>query len=189
MLGLHMGPVKPGMDMRGDRMNLVERAKEKDSEAFEILMRNELPSMYRIAASILQNDEDVADAVQETLLICWEKIGTLKNDTFFKTWLIRILINQSNDILRKRKHTVPLDEVGELFVTDSYDNNEWKEITGLLDEKYRTVIELFYVEELSTREISKVMDISEANVRIRLSRGRKQLEKAILMQEKVFRRA
>lgn len=174
--------------MRGDRMNLIERAKKKDSEAFEILMRNELPSMYRIAASILQNDEDVADAVQETLLICWEKMETLKNDSFFKTWLIRILINQSNDILRKRKHTVSLDEVQEVSATDSYDNEEWKEITKLLDEKYRTVIELFYVEELSTREISKAMEISESNVRIRLSRGRKQLEKLIL-QKKVFRRA
>lgn len=162
-------------------MNLLKRAKEKDSEAFEILMRNELSSMYRVAASILQNDEDVADAVQETLLICWEKIGTLKNDSFFKTWLTRILINQCNDILRKRKPTVSIDEIQEISVLDSYDNKEWKEITKLLDEKYRTVIELFYVEELSTREIAKAMKLSEANVRIRLSRGRKQLKELLLL--------
>lgn len=170
-------------------MNLLKLAKEKDSEAFEMLMRNELPSMYRIAASILQNDEDVADAVQETLLVCWEKIGTLKNDSLFRTWLTRILINQCKDILRKRKPTVSLDEVQEISINDKYDNDEWKEITGLLDKKYRTVIELFYVEELSTREISKVMEISEANVRIRLSRGRKQLEEQILLREKRGRRA
>lgn len=162
-------------------MNLLKRAKEKDSEAFEILMRNELSSMYRVAASILQNDEDVADAVQETLLICWEKIGTLKNDSFFKTWLTRILINQCNDILRKRKPTVSIDEIQEISVLDSYDNREWKEITKLLDEKYRTVIELFYVEELSTREIAKALNLSEANVRIRLSRGRKQLKELLLL--------
>lgn len=162
-------------------MNLLKRAKEKDSEAFEILMRNELSSMYRVAASILQNDEDVADAVQETLLICWEKIGTLKNDSFFKTWLTRILINQCNDILRKRKPTVSIDEIQEISVLDSYDNREWKEITKLLDEKYRTVIELFYVEELSTREIAKALKLSEANVRIRLSRGRKQLKELLLL--------
>lgn len=162
-------------------MNLLKRAKEKDSEAFEILMRNELSSMYRVAASILQNDEDVADAVQETLLICWEKIGTLKNDSFFKTWLTRILINQCNDILRKRKPTVSIDEIQEISVLNSYDNREWKEITKLLDEKYRTVIELFYVEELSTREIAKAMKLSEANVRIRLSRGRKQLKELLLL--------
>lgn len=48
-------------------MNLIKKAKEKDSAAFELLLRSELPSMYRVAASILYNDEDVADAVQETL--------------------------------------------------------------------------------------------------------------------------
>lgn len=171
------------MATRGEAMNLLDRAKGKDPEAFEMLVRNELSGMYRVAASILQNDEDVADAVQETLLICWEKVGTLKNDSYFRTWLIRILINQCNDILRKRKLLVPIDEIHETSVVDSYDNKEWKEITKLLDEKYRTVVELFYVEELSTREIAKVMRLSEANVRIRLSRGRKKLKELTILQK------
>lgn len=171
------------MAARGERMNLIKKVKKKDSEAFEILMRDELPGMYRIASSILQNDEDVADAIQETLLVCWEKIKTLRDDSYFRTWLTRILINQCNDILRKRKLTISVDDVPEIAVTDNYYNDDWKNITKLLDEKYRTVIELFYVEELTTREISKVMGISEDNVRKRLSRGRKQLEALIILDE------
>ena len=78
---------------------------------------------------------------------------------------------------------VPIDEIQETSVVDSYDNKEWKEITKLLDEKYRTVVELFHVEELSTREIAKVMRLSEANVRIRLSRGRKKLKELTILQK------
>ena len=160
-------------------MNLYEKAKRKDPEAFEILMRDELSGMYRVAHSILKNDEDVADAIQDTMLKCWEKIGTVKKFSFFRTWLIRVLINNCNDILRKRKPTVSFDEVPEVPTVDDYFTDSWKEIVRRLDEKYRLVIELFYVEELPTREIAKILKISDASVRSRLSRGRKQLEKFV----------
>lgn len=137
-------------------MNLIKQAKQKDSAAFELLIRSEIPSMYRVAASILNNDEDVADAIQETLLKCWEKIDTLKNDSYFKTWLTRILINCCNDIYRKRKPTVSLDEVSEIVSIDKTNTDDWKEIINLLDRNYRVVMELYYVQEFTTKEISKV---------------------------------
>lgn len=65
--------------------------------------------MYKVAKAILKNDDDVADAMQETILTCWEKIDSLKKEDYFKTWMIRILINQCNSIYRKRKKLV-LDE-------------------------------------------------------------------------------
>lgn len=160
-------------------MKIYEIAKRKDSDAFETLMRGELPGMYRIARSMLQNDEDAADAIQDTMLKCWEKMGTVKDFSFFRTWLTKILINNCNDILRKRKPTVTYDEIPEIPTVDDYFTDSWKEIVAGIDEKYRVVIELFYIEEFSTREIAKILKISEANVRSRLSRGRKQLEKFI----------
>ena len=157
-------------------MKLFDKAKRKDPEAFEILLRDELPGMYRVAHSILQNDEDVADAIQETMLKCWEKIHTLKKPAFFRTWLIRILINNCNDILRKRKNMVSFDDIPEIPTTDVYFADNWKDTIRCLDEKYRLVIELYYVEELPTREIANMLGISDENVRSRLSRGRKQLQ-------------
>ena len=62
---------------------------------------------------------------------------------------------------------------------DNYFADDWKEIIRQLDEKYRIVIELYYVEEIPTREIAKMLEISDDNVRSRLSRGRKQLEKIV----------
>ena len=72
---------------------LVQKAKQHDKIAFTVLIEQNTKSMYKVAKAILKNDEDVADALQDTILTCWEKIGTLEKNEFFKTWLIRILIN------------------------------------------------------------------------------------------------
>ena len=77
--------------------NLVKKAKAGDSGAFAQLIRMNTQSMYKVAWAYLKNDEDVADAIQETILKCYEKLSTLKKDSYFKTWMIRILINNCND--------------------------------------------------------------------------------------------
>ena len=87
-------------------MDLIKRAKNGDAEAFDLLMRPQLQRMYRIAISMLENEEDAADAIQETVLKCWQKVGQLKNEEYFQTWLTRILINQCKDILKAIKKYV-----------------------------------------------------------------------------------
>ena len=64
--------------------NLVEKAKQKDSDAFIELMQLYAKDMYRVALAILMNDEDAADAIQDTVLVCWEKIDTLQYARYFK---------------------------------------------------------------------------------------------------------
>ena len=71
-------------------MSLIEKAKNKDPDAFDQLMRMQLQKMYRIAISMLQNEDDAADAIQDTVLKCWQKIGQVRNDKYFETWLIRV---------------------------------------------------------------------------------------------------
>ena len=90
---------------------LIKRAKVHDKEAFSKLMKREGKSMYKVAKSILKNDEDVADAMQETALSCWEKIETLQQEQYFRTWLIRILINHCNAIYRKKSRYVLKKEI------------------------------------------------------------------------------
>ena len=78
----------PGTLRKGEikRMEqLVRKAKNHNKEAFEDLMQAQAQSMYKVAKAILKNDEDVLDAMQETALTCWEKIGTLKQERYFKT--------------------------------------------------------------------------------------------------------
>lgn len=160
-------------------MSLIKEAKEKNPDAFDQLMRSQLQRMYRIAISMLNNEEDAADAIQETVLKCWQKLGQLKKEEYFQTWLTRILINQCKDILKARKRFVSMEEVPEEGYEDDYFTGEWKRLLQVLDVKYRIVMELYYVEGYSTKEIAEMLHITDANVRSRMARGRKQLEQYI----------
>ena len=66
--------------------------------------------LYHISKSILKNDSDCGDAVQETILKAYEKLSTLKKEKYFRTWITRILINECKGILRKRKNVIPYEE-------------------------------------------------------------------------------
>lgn len=155
---------------------LLKKAKKGDSDAFCRLMDEHMQSMYKAAWSYLKNDEDVADAIQETILACFEKLHTLKQDKYFKTWLIRILINKCRDILRKNSKITYMEEIPEsLLYEEDYDSLEWNEVLGKLDEKYRTILLLYYLENFNTREISEILDIKESTVKSRLLRGREKI--------------
>ena len=81
--------------------------------------------LYHVAKSILKNDADCCDAVQETLLKAYEKLDTLKKEKFFRTWITRILINECNGIIRKRKNIIPYEEYMEnaqMFEENRYDH-------------------------------------------------------------------
>ena len=78
-----------------EHLELVKRAKSGDEEAFIRLMESQSDCMYKMAKTILKNEEDVADAMAETVLVCWEKLSTLKENRYVKTWMIRILMNNA----------------------------------------------------------------------------------------------
>lgn len=156
---------------------LIRKARKHDKAAFCQLMEQEGKSMYKVAKAILKNDEDVADAMQETVLVCWEKIDTLRKDKYFRTWLTRILINNCNAIYRQRAKMISGESVPEaLFQEVGYANVEWENFLNCLDEKYRTIIMLYYVQGFKTREISEILQVNENTVRGRLATARKKLE-------------
>lgn len=155
---------------------LVKKAQRHDEDAFSRLVDLFLKDMYRTAISILRNEEDAADAIQDTILSCWEKIGQLRKPEFYKSWMIKILINHSYDILRKRNVFNPLEVFDEPVIFDEY-NIELKEAYLSIDEKYRLPIELYYGQQFKVKEISKLLSLPENTVKTYLSRGRKQLAK------------
>ena len=165
--------------------NLVKYARNGDADAFAELMQSQMQNMYKTAAAILHNDEDIADAVGDTLLACWEKIGQLKKAEFFRTWMTKILINKCNDILR-RKRELYYDEEMQEFPEDvqEYSKIEWMEMMKCLDEKYRLVMVLYYVDGLSAVEISGMLDMPASTVRTRLARGRDQMASIYQIGEK-----
>lgn len=153
-----------------------------DKEAFTAEVLAAEKTMYHVARSILGNDEDCADAMQNAILSAYSKLHTLKNDAYFKTWLIKILMNQCYQMLRERKDVVSYEEYMEGQFEKSYpamesgtESEVFLEVMNL-QEKYRVPFVLHYVEGYSVREIAQMLEISRQNVKVRLHRSRNLLK-------------
>ena len=119
--------------------------------------------------------------LSETVLTCWERLGTLRRPEFFKTWLIRILMNNCNDLIRSRRRLVPLDGIPEPAETIREDD-----LPGLLDQlerQTRLILILHYSQGYKTREIAKMLGLPHGTVTSRLKRGRDKLEKLLAEEE------
>ncbi|MDO4272523.1 MAG: sigma-70 family RNA polymerase sigma factor [Eubacteriales bacterium] len=155
---------------------LIRKAKKGDSDAFCRLMDIQMQSMYKVARAYLKNDEDVADAIQDTILCCFEKLTTLEQNRYFKTWLTRILINKCKDILQSKSRVMYTDSLPETPIYDEdFEAAEWNNVLAPLDEKYRTILLLYYMEGFNTREISEILNLKESTVKSRLQRGRQKV--------------
>ena len=163
---------------------LVKRAVQGDADAFLTLMEEHSLSMYKVARSILKNDDDVADAIQDTILNCFEKIHTLKRPEYFKTWLIRILINECDQILRHYRKVSPQEELPEEPRQDrSLAEFEFKEMLGQVDEKYRVILVLYYEQGFKISEIAELLELNENTVKTRLARAREQIRSAYFQED------
>lgn len=155
---------------------LIRKAKKGDADAFCELMELQMQSMYKVARAYLNNNEDVADAVQDTILTCFEKLQTLEHNRYFKTWMTRILINKCKDILQARSRMMYTDHLPETPVyEEDFEALEWDNVLAPVDEKYRTVLLLYYMEGFNTREISEILNLKESTVKSRLQRGRRKV--------------
>lgn len=147
-----------------------------NKEMFTNKMLDAETTLYRVSMSMLKNEKDCEDAVQDAILIAYERLSTLKKEEYFTTWLVRILINVCNKQIRIRKREFQSENVSIVSNIDNYSNVEIKEIFEKLPVKIRTVLVLYYMEQFSVKEIKDVLHIPEGTVKSRLSKGRKLLK-------------
>ena len=170
---------------------IVKRAKQGDQKAFSELVSAYSERIYNLGLRILRNKEDAEDILQETFLTVVQKIDTFDGRSSFFTWIYRIATNAALMKLRKKKpQYVDLPEnpdfqesiESKVFIDWSQDaslnvqNAEVKKILGEaineLSEIYKTVFILSDIEQLSIKETSTILNITEENVKIRLRRAR-----------------
>lgn len=165
--------------MSNSNIELVELAKNGDKNAFSSLVEEMKYKLYKTGMSILKNDDDTCDAIQETLLKAYGSIETLNNTEFFSTWITRILINKCYDILRKNSKVVHIDEqlnIKEESYYDVYSNESTLEyVLNKIDKDLKMVTVLYYYDDLPVNEISKILNIPEGTVKSRLSRARSKI--------------
>ena len=127
--------------------------------------------LHRISYLILGRNADCEDAVQEALFKAWTHLSTLRDEQYFESWLIRILINESKRILRRRL-AHPTEELPLSLAAPEPPDRALHDAVLALDAKFRIPIILHHLEGYGLREIAVMLAIPESAVKFRLRRGR-----------------
>ncbi|MDD6728325.1 MAG: sigma-70 family RNA polymerase sigma factor [Eubacteriales bacterium] len=154
-----------------------------DKESFCENIRLYEKSMYRVALSVVKNETDAEEVISESIYRAYKSRDSLKSESAFKPWILRIVHNTAVEMIRQNSKIIPTDQPPE----EIYENGE-KDITtklalrdavNSLNQPYRTVIVLFYYENLSVSKIAQITSTSPIAVRKQLSRGRKMLRELL----------
>ncbi len=133
--------------------------------------------LFAVSYAVLRNGDACADAVQMALLKAWEKRASLRDCAQFKSWMVRIVQNESRNYLRKRPN-LPLD--GDIpYTEENHARLDVKQAVNGLPETARLIVMLYYFERYSIRDIAALLDLPEGTIHSRLSRARDQLRKEL----------
>lgn len=137
-------------------------------------------AMYSVAFSVLKNDSDSAEVISESIYRAYKNLDTLKNESSFKPWILRIVHNTAVEEIRKNSKVISIEEIAEPAETDTEENLTskltLKSAIERLNQPYRTVVILFYYENLSVSKIAKITGTSISAVKKQLSRARNMLK-------------
>jgi RNA polymerase sigma-70 factor (ECF subfamily) len=173
---------------------LVARVLEGERQAFELLMRRSNARLYRAIRSVIRDEEQVEELMQQTYLLAFTRLGQFSGGARFSTWLIRIGLNEALQRVRRTRRwplvaVDAIEEDGEMGRVDAVSPEQrlaCAELTRLLEglvdelpEPYRVVFVLREVQQLSTSEVAEALEISPENVKQRLSRGKSLLRSAL----------
>ena len=153
-------------------------------EELGTLILNSERQLYSTAKTILINDQDCAAAIQETIVKAFSKIGTLRNDKYAKTWLIRILINECYTLLRKSSKLVSLEGMSEMTEIETDQRTDYSDLYRAVNSLKEAVI-LYYIEDFNIKEIAQILEITEGAVQKRLARARGKLKRNLQESEEL----
>jgi len=172
-----------------------------DEKAFEQLVVQESPRLFRVIVRILGDDDEAQSVLQETFLQAFQRIHTFRRESKLTTWLYAIGINLARASLRKSRRLSSLEDQEVERMQPDFNRGMFVEtpaawdperVTELSDrrqlvrkgieqlpEDYKTIVILRDIEEYSTDEVAKMLDISSGAVRVRLHRARQALRKLL----------
>jgi RNA polymerase sigma-70 factor (ECF subfamily) len=196
--------VKPIEDNRNDA-SLVQRVAAGERTALESMMRRYNQRLYRVARSILRSEADAEEVVQDAFFKAYRAMSTFRGDASLSTWLVRIVVNESNRRLRKINRLSTWlefnndardEEMTADTTTGDYKLNQPEPIVLRAEQRaiievyidelpdlFRSVFVMRAIEELTVEETSVCLGIPAATVRSRYFRARKQLRQRLKSDE------
>ena len=168
--------------MEFDR-ELIIRAQTGDRSAYETIVNQFGPMVFRLIGRFFRTREDIEDLAQDVFLKLFARIDQIRADENFPGWLARVTVNTCYDELRKkRRRKTALETYGPLIVTETPGIvpepdkfGKMRAALETLDPKFKVPLILKEVEEMSVEEIARTMGITQTNVKVRLFRARKKL--------------
>ncbi|CAM4022930.1 sigma-70 family RNA polymerase sigma factor [Mesobacillus thioparans] len=167
---------------------LIKNAQKGNNKAFLELFQQYEQDLYRMAFIYVKNQNDAMDVVQETAYRSFKSIKELKEPKYFKTWLIRIAISCSIDLLRKRKNIIPFKPEFEQYTSESPQEDvisgiTLKDLIEKLQEEEKSIILLKYYQQMTFKEIADTLQLPLGTVKTILYRSLGKLRKNIKEEE------
>jgi RNA polymerase sigma-70 factor, ECF subfamily len=172
--------------------DLVRRILAGEKDLYEVIIRRYNQRLYRIARSIVQDEEEAEDVVQDTYTRAFEHLAQFEGRALFSTWLTRIAVHASLHRMRLRSRLKVIDsafsrESRSTQMTQTPEHMQLKEETRAilenaidhLPQAYRSVLIMRLLEAMTTSETAQCLDISEETVKIRLVRARRILRRTL----------
>lgn len=177
-------------------VELIDRIIEGDLALFEVLIRRYNPYLYKVGRSYGYYHHDAEDLMQETFIHAFENLKKLNNKEYFKTWLIRIMLNEcyrKNHKASSQKEIVTdtflFEKSIPMFSANSNDTERKvgnRELNAVIESaiehipiNYRLVFSLRELNGLSVQETAKTLNITETNVKVRFNRAKAMLRKEV----------
>jgi len=181
---------------RTNDQHYIDKILAGDAQAYTFLVNRYKDMVFTLAIRMLKNREEAEEVSQDAFVKMYHKLSKFKGDSKFSTWLYKVVYNTCLDRLKKNKKdaiVLPLEAVTERqlkTVDNALEQMEQKERTkavqecmALLSPNESALLTLYYFEELTLKEISKVTDTSMNNLKVKLFRSRKKL--AVIVQAKM----
>jgi len=171
--------------------DLIEACRQHDRAAQIELYELYCKAMFNASLRIVNDTAEAEDVMQDSFIEAFNKIDSYRGEGSFGAWLKRIVINNSINVIRKRKETVSIDEA-DIDLKDTVENDEeysenvfcrLEEIRdGIkkLPHAYKTIISLHLLEGYDHQEISEILNTSYGNIRTRYSRAKQKLLEIIM---------
>lgn len=166
---------------------LINRSKKGDEEAFTELILSIKNDLYKIAKTRLNNDYEINDAIQETIIKSYNHLRKLKDNSKFKSWIIKILINECNTIYKKKCKKKRI--IDKILMEDNFNNTDnsiensdsvidFNILLESLNYEEKIIITLFYNNRFTCSEISQILNINVNTVKSKLSRTKEKIKKS-----------
>jgi RNA polymerase sigma-70 factor (ECF subfamily) len=180
-----------------DETGLVARAAARDEAAIRTLMRRYNQRLYRLARSVLRDDAEAEDALQQAYVHAFTRLGTFRGDASFSTWLSRIVLNEAIGLLRRRRRPAELSApetetamVAEIIhfpaspdpersLAQRQINTLLEQAVDALPDAFRTVLVARVIEEMSIEETAELLGLKPETVKTRLHRARRLVRKSL----------